>query len=160
MRRAQILAIVIASAVLPAWAQTRENINSPDGNVAIPALLKAAEDTWNRHDMTAFANLCHEDADWVSWTGNLSRGRAKIKEGHERIHRTYYKNSHHTLLRIEDLTFITSEIAIAHARTELSGDERSPGKVFQYRKTAVFTKRDGVWRIRAVHNTRLQEGIN
>ena len=160
MRGADILVIVLALAVLPAQAQTTEKINSPDGNVAIPALLKAEEDAWNRHDMTAFANLCHEDADWVSWTGNLSRGRAKIKEGHERVHRTYYKNSRLTLLRIEDLTFITPEIAIAHGRTEFSGDERSPGKVFQYRKTAVFTKRDGVWRIRAVHNTRLQEGVN
>jgi hypothetical protein len=32
--------------------------------------------------------------------------------------------------RIEDLRFITPDVAIAHVRSELSGDERAPGQTF------------------------------
>jgi hypothetical protein len=45
--------------------------------------------------------------------------------------------------------------ALAHVRSELSGDERTPGRTFPYRKTILFTRQNGVWGIRALHNTRL-----
>ena len=52
-------------------------------------------------------------------------------------------------------TFLTADIAVAHVRSELSGDARAPGQTFPYRKTILFTKQQGIWRIRALHNTRL-----
>jgi hypothetical protein len=58
--------------------------------------------------------------------------------------------------RIEDLTFLTPTVALAHVRSELTGDERTPGETFQYRKTILFTKKGEVWRIRALHNTRIR----
>ena len=60
--------------------------------------------------------------------------------------------------RIEDLTFLTPTVALAHVRSEMTGDERSPGETFQYRKTILFTKKDQVWRVRALHNTRIRPG--
>lgn len=123
---------------------------------AIMAILEAHEDRWNRHDMAGWAEILHQDADWVHWRGGYWRGKAEIKAGHEAIHGTFYKASRVSPQRIEDLTFLTPEIALAHVRSELTGDERAPGETFAYRKTILFTQQDGIWRIRALHNTRLQ----
>jgi hypothetical protein len=48
------------------------------------------------------------------------------------------------------------DIALAHVRSELTGDERSPGETFEYRKSALFTRKAGSWRIRGLHNTRIR----
>jgi uncharacterized protein (TIGR02246 family) len=122
---------------------------------AIQAVLKAHTEKWNVHDMDAWAEILHDDADWVHWRGGVWRGKAQIREGHREIHRTYYKATRMSPQRVEDLTFLTPEIALAHVRSELTGDERTPGQTFQYRKSIVFTKKAGVWRIRALHNTRI-----
>lgn len=138
----------------PACAQSQADTG------AIMAVLKAHEENWNRHDMDAWAEaILHEDADWVTWRGQYMHGKAAIKAGHEEIHRTFYKSSQLGPQHVEDLTFLTPEIALAHVRSELSGDERAPGRTFPYRKTIVFTKNAGNWRIRALHNTRL-EGVD
>jgi uncharacterized protein (TIGR02246 family) len=129
-----------------------------DARAAIMAVLKAHEENWNRHDIDAWADaILHEDADWVNWRGGYWHGKAAIKAGHQAIHKTFYKASRLSAQRIEDLTFITPDIALAHVRGELSGDERAPGQTFPYRKTILFTKQKGVWRIRALHNTRIQD---
>ena len=109
--------------------------------------------------MDAWTEILHEDADWVNWRGGYWHGKAAIKAGHEEIHRTFYKASRLGGQRVEDLAFLAPGVVLVHARGELSGDERAPDKTFRYRKTIVVTKRDGVWRIRALHNTRL-EGVD
>ena len=48
------------------------------------------EDAWNRHDMTAFAALFHDDADWVHWRGGTVVRRQAIHDGHKSVHDTYY----------------------------------------------------------------------
>jgi uncharacterized protein (TIGR02246 family) len=130
--------------------------NEEEARKAITKVLKAHEENWNRHDMDAWADaILHEDSDWVNWRGGYWHGKSEIREGHRAIHKAHYKNSVLSPQRIEDLTFITPEIALAHVRSELSGDERAAGKTFPYRKTILFTKQNGKWRIRALHNTRL-----
>ena len=104
--------------------------SKPDED-AIHAVLKTHTEKWNVHDMDAWAEILHDDADWVHWRGGVWRGKAQIREGHRQIHRTYYQATRMTPQRIEDLTFLTSEIALAHVRSELTGDERSPGQTFE-----------------------------
>ncbi len=123
---------------------------------AIAALLVAHTEKWNLHDIDAWAEILHDDADWVHWGGGYWRGKEQVKAGTQEIHRTYYRNSRMTAQRVEDLTFLSPDIALAHVRSELTGDERSPGVTFQYRKSALFTRKAGVWRIRALHNTRIR----
>jgi uncharacterized protein (TIGR02246 family) len=125
---------------------------------AIQALLVAHTEKWNVHDMDAWSDILHDDADWVHWGGGYWRGKQQIRDGHKEIHRTHYKATRMSPQRIEDLTFLTPTVALAHVRSELTGDERSPGETFQYRKTILFTKKDGAWRIRALHNTRIRPG--
>jgi uncharacterized protein (TIGR02246 family) len=146
----RICLICLLSALsVPAQAQSKADQD------AIQALLETHTEKWNIHDMDAWAEILHDDADWVHWRGGIWRGKAQIREGHREIHRTYYKATRMSAQRVEDLTFLAPEIALAHVRSEMTGDERSPGETFQYRKTIVFTKKTGMWRIRALHNTRI-----
>ncbi|HJY08320.1 MAG TPA: SgcJ/EcaC family oxidoreductase [Bryobacteraceae bacterium] len=123
---------------------------------SIGALLVAHTEKWNLHDIDAWAEILHDDADWVHWGGGYWRGKDEIKAGTKEIHRTYYRASRMTPQRVEDLTFLAPDIALAHVRSELTGDERAPGETFQYRKSALFTRKAGSWRIRALHNTRIR----
>jgi uncharacterized protein (TIGR02246 family) len=123
---------------------------------AIKALLVAHTEKWNVHDMDAWSDILHDDADWVHWGGGYWRGKQQIRDGHKEIHRTHYRATRMSPQRIEDLTFLAPTVALAHVRSELTGDERSPGETFQYRKTILFTKKGEVWRIRALHNTRVR----
>jgi uncharacterized protein (TIGR02246 family) len=149
------LALTITAAPL---ARTAATVQPGDdaARAEITAVLGAHTEYWNRHDMDTWADrILHEDSDWVNWRGGYWHGKAAIREGHRAIHKAHYRNSRLTPQRIEDLTFIGPETALAHVRSELSGDERAPGQTYTYRKTIVFTKQKGVWRIRALHNTRL-----
>jgi uncharacterized protein (TIGR02246 family) len=148
--------VVLMCRQVPAAMDESEQDNHEDARRAITAVLQAHQENWNRHDMAAWADaILHEDSDWVNWRGGYWSGKAAIRAGHEAIHKAQYKSSRLSAQRIEDLKFITPDIAIAHVRSELSGDERAPGQTFPYRKTILFTKHKGVWRIRALHNTRL-----
>jgi uncharacterized protein (TIGR02246 family) len=126
---------------------------------AIGAVLVAHTEKWNLHDIEAWAEILHDDADWVHWGGGYWHGKDQVTAGTKEIHRTYYRNSRMTPQRVEDLTFLSPEIALAHVRSELTGDERAPGETFQYRKTILFTKKAGSWRIRALHNTRIRANV-
>jgi uncharacterized protein (TIGR02246 family) len=158
LSRVTALAALFLAILGPAGSVGSE-ASRPESEVAkreIMAVLKAHEEYWNRHDMDSWADkILHEDSDWVNWRGGYWRGKAAIREGHRAIHAAHYKNSRLSPQRIEDLTFITPDIALAHVSSELSGDERAPGQAFPYRKTILFTKQQGAWRIRALHNTRI-----
>jgi uncharacterized protein (TIGR02246 family) len=149
---------LLAGIFLVANCEAQAQSKSDDD--AIRALLVTHTEQWNAHDMDAWSAILHDDADWVHWGGGYWRGKAAIVRGHRAIHAAHYKNTMMSPQRIEDLTFLTPETAIAHVRSEMSGDERSPGETFQYRKSIVFTKKSGIWRIRALHNTRIRPGVS
>lgn len=160
-RRWQIggLLAVLVSLSAASGCSTTAPAQGADDKAAILAVIAEFEDAWNRHDMEAFAALFHEDAAWVNWRGGYWRGIDEIKRGHTVIHQTFYKNTRMQTIAVEDVTFLTPVVAVTHDRNNMTGDERSPGQLLRYRKTMVWTKRNGVWRISAGHNTRLQEEI-
>ena len=148
--RRQLLVGSLVTLSAPAGARARTDEDE------IHALLVVHTEQWNLHDIDAWAEILHDDADWVHWGGGYWRGKSQIVAGTKEIHRTYYRASRMTPQRVEDLTFLTPDIALAHVRSELTGDERAPGETFQYRKSALFTRKAGSWRIRALHNTRIR----
>jgi uncharacterized protein (TIGR02246 family) len=152
------LFVITMIGLAPIVNNQSQKTKNEDAREAIMEVLKAHSEYWNRHDIDTWADkLLHEDSDWVNWRGGYWHGKAAIKAGIQAIHKTFYKSSQMTPHRVEDLTFLSPESALVHARSELSGDERSPGVTIQYRKTILFTKQNGVWRIRALHNTRLMD---
>ncbi len=127
---------------------------------AVERMVYDFEAAWNRHDMVAFANLFHDDAEWVHWRGGLWSGKPAIYEGHRLIHETYYRNTRATVQGIEALAFLAPTVAYLRVRSDMVGDERSPGQTFRYRRTMLLTRQDGVWRIARGHNTRIADGLD
>jgi uncharacterized protein (TIGR02246 family) len=120
------------------------------------AILQSWERSWNSHDMHAFANLFHEDAVWILWTGNVWKGRTAIENGHANVHKTYFRNSIQTE-ELEELTFVGSEVAVVRFNSTLTGDERYPDKIIRSRKLLVVTKRNNVWKVGWGQNTRFAD---
>lgn len=157
-----VLSVALALlAAAPARAQTIvlhpavTQAAADSARAAIEGLLDTHVREWNRHDIDRWIEAVHDDADWVHWRGGYWRGKAAIKAGHEQIHRTYYRNTVLSPKRIEDMAFLAPDVVLVHVRGEMSGDERSPGNVIPYRTSFIYTRKDGVWKVRAVHNTRL-----
>ena len=69
--------------------QTVTPVPPSDAKFKIEAALAALEDSWNHHDMTAFAAQFTQDADFVNVAGMLQRGRPAIEAQHVAIHKTF-----------------------------------------------------------------------
>ena len=154
-----MLRYVIVSALLLALAPL-QCLPSEDARAAdreqVTAIVQAWERAWNDHDMHALANLFHEDAIWVLWTGEVWSGRPRIEDGFAAVHKTVYRNSIQRE-RLEELTFVGPDAAVVRFESTLTGDERRPGEVVRSRKILVVTRRDGIWRIGWGQNTRFAD---
>jgi uncharacterized protein (TIGR02246 family) len=122
----------------------------------VKAVVAELAENWNRYDITAFAALFAENADFVNVIGMHWHGRQEIETKHAQSHRTIFRNS---VLRIAEVTvrFLNPNIALAHARTELKGAEslREPvaPEVRRSLLTCVLTRAADRWLIAAAHNT-------
>lgn len=132
-----------------------QNSNETKDEVAVRAVIKNYENSWNKHDAISLANLYHVDASKVNWYGTYYKGKDSIQALYKTIHNSYYKSSHFKTLSIEDLTFVKPDVVIIHCLDELTGDERNPKQIFHHRRTIVLTKREDVWKILAVQNAKL-----
>ncbi len=129
-RRVSLLALgVVVGLCLdrPAEAQQAPSERTADRQ-QISAILTRWENAWNTHDMAAFAALFHEDGVWVLWTGAVWTGRQAIQEGHAEAHKTIFRNSTQRE-RLEELTFVGPDAAVARFCSTLTGDERQPDKL-------------------------------
>jgi len=125
-------------------------------SIQIIAIIQSWESSWNSHDMYAFANLFHEDATWILWTGDVWKGRQTIEDGHANVHKTYFRNSIQKE-QLEELTFVGSDVAIVRFNSTLTGDEREPDRIIRSRKILLITKRNNVWKVGWGQNTRFRE---
>jgi uncharacterized protein (TIGR02246 family) len=140
------------------FAIVRANDGSAKDRELITAILGRWEEAWNTHDMTAFAELFHEDGVWVLWTGDVWTGRRRIEEGHAAVHKTIFRNSIQRE-HLEELTFVGPDAAIVRFCSVLTGSEQSPNQPIRSRKFVVVTKRQGVWKMSWGQNTRLRDDV-
>ena len=154
MRKTQIPFLALALAVLPAWAQTKENTADPK---VIEAIAARWQDAWNRHDMDALASLHAEDIDFVTVSGPRGwlKGRQQFKDAHAEVHKSMFKES---ILAIKEthVKFIRPDVVIAHVLWQTKGDrvpDRKPGEQRDGIFTWVVEKRGGNWLIIASQNT-------
>lgn len=122
-------------------------------------LIKNYEDAWNRHDPKDLADNYTADATWVNWFGGYYKGRDDIQFHYQQVHATYFKSTHYYTRGVEDITYPYPGLAISHVRTGLDGDERFPGQTFEFRRMIVLVKRDGLWKILAGQNAKLEKGM-
>ena len=125
---------------------------------AIRETVRQMEETWNRHDMKAYAALLTEDVQWVNIVGMWWQGKADVYKAHEEFHRTSFRN---VSIHIEQVAVrkLSAEIAIAviteskDAFTTPSGQTRPKGQnrlSLILRKTGDSGER---WLICHCHNT-------
>lgn len=126
---------------------------------AIKQLVTNYENAWNKHDSKGLADNYDTNATWVNWFGAYYSGKKDIQDHYEAVHTTYFKASQYYTRSIEDILFIKPDVAISHVRTGLTGDARYPGQTFEFRRTIVLTKHDGIWLILAGQNAKLNDGV-
>ena len=129
--------------------------NLDEDDMSIKAAVTGFVESWNHHDMQAFANLFAENADFVNVIGLWWRDRAEIQKRHEAIHASRMKNSHLTASETT-VRFLRPDVAIVHVRWELTGESSPDGSTAPPRKglmTQVIAKTDGKWLIAACQNT-------
>ncbi len=140
----------------PAQPRTQQ-VETAALSVSDPAALTVLfEETWNRHDMEAYGQLFHEDADFVNRFGGHYAGRDEIILRHREIHDTIYSDS--TLaVDAPEVTPISSDAVILRFYMRLTAGAAHPAGPHQADALmlAVATRKDGVWRVQAAQNTTL-----
>lgn len=128
-------------------------ITNPE--IEVKTVVQALTDSWNRHDMPAYAARFTEDADFVNVLGMHMKGRAAIEAQHVAIHRTIFRNS--TLRTLEcSVRLLSPSVALAHVHWEMTGHEPVAGWNADIRKgvlTAALVQQNGRWLVTALQNT-------
>jgi uncharacterized protein (TIGR02246 family) len=120
----------------------------------INGIFERWENAWNTHNGRAWAELFHDDATWILWTGAVWKGRDVIEKGIGDAYGTVYRESKQSS-EPQEIRAVAPDVVIARSLTTLTGDAREPGATIYGRKLLVLTKRDGVWRVLYGQNTRL-----
>ncbi|MGE5319417.1 MAG: SgcJ/EcaC family oxidoreductase [Hyphomicrobiaceae bacterium] len=128
---------------------------------AVIQVVNAFADCWNKHDMSAFAELFAEDAEFVNVVGLWWKGRAEIKAAHEFTHQTIFKESRLSISGIST-RFPAPDIAIARCRWTLEGHVSPEGARLPPRNGILvhtLRRHGGPWRIIDSQNTDIIEGV-
>ncbi|MFZ1140326.1 MAG: SgcJ/EcaC family oxidoreductase [Candidatus Sulfotelmatobacter sp.] len=75
--------------------------HSKDATESVKSVVASLAESWNRHDMAAFAAAFAENADFVNVIGMHWQGRQEIEIKHAQTHRTIFRNS---VLQIVEVT--------------------------------------------------------
>jgi uncharacterized protein (TIGR02246 family) len=118
---------------------------------AIRKLYNEFQAAWNRHDVKALGDMYALDGDHREPDGTMYKGRDEILALLKKQHASFFKDT--TLaLDIEDVWFITAQVALVDGAYTLSGAKLPDGTALPARKghlTAIFLKERGRWWIEA-----------
>ena len=116
----------------------------------------AFQAVWNAHDMAALGALFDEDATFVNRFGHYVQGIDEIVALHAPIHETIYRDS--TLENeLIDVAHIADGAVVIHFWSRLTAGAAHPAgpHAVDTLVLAVLTKRNEIWRIRALENVTL-----
>jgi uncharacterized protein (TIGR02246 family) len=122
---------------------------------AIRAIGVRLLETWNAHDMKAFAALFREDAEFVNVYGMWWTGRERIQAEHEATHATVFRQSRLSATEMR-VKLLRPDVASLHMLWHLTGIVLPNGQALQDRKGVLvcFLAKDArEWGIAAAQNT-------
>jgi uncharacterized protein (TIGR02246 family) len=120
---------------------------------AIRDVVAGMSAAWEAGDGAAFAEFYAEDADQTVWSGRYIKGRDDIREGHQQIFDSIYKDTRMDK-KIKAIRFITDDVCLVHLESTIVGPESSLGSGMQSRPLLVLKRQaDGRWLIEALQNT-------
>lgn len=118
----------------------------------IPYRFKEA---WNRYDPDGIADLFYEDADFINVTGKWWDNKTDIWKAHDFGLRIIFQHSRLEVLKVK-VKNPTDDIAIVHARIQLSGQTENKGERAGERRTMflfVARKEKEAWLVVSAQNT-------
>lgn len=120
--------------------------------------LDAQTDHWIRHEMDAWGAYFTDDCDFITHRGVWWRTRRDNVEGHKDVPASVIAQKRNYTQEIVDIAAIAPDVALVHTRWSWP-DHALPGADAPEDRTGLITmvlvRRDGAWKIRAVHNTRV-----
>ena len=137
---------------------TQQHTSIADDVAAIRALFSELAARWNQGDGAAFGALFTDDADYIDVIGTHMHGAAAIGRAHQQMFATFFKGSVLEYMDEDaDVQFIAPDVALVIHRgaTRLAGQATAPYDR-QSINTNLLLERDGVWRVRAFRNSRIQ----
>jgi uncharacterized protein (TIGR02246 family) len=93
---------------------------------AIRDLEARWQDGWNRHDISALADLFTEDADFVTVIGKWCKGKKEFYDYHVRLHQVMFKDSIWKTTNTQ-IRFLQPDVAIVHVNWGITGDRDADG---------------------------------
>jgi uncharacterized protein (TIGR02246 family) len=148
MRSLIILAVGLASITMiaPALAQSAAD------ETAIRKVTEQFAPAWAKGDDKSLGALYTADADYVSSTGLVAKGRTEIEKAYATQFTGVYKG---TSLKagVTNVRFLKPDVAIVNGTFEVSGMRGSDGKEVPPRNgisTSVVVKQNGQWLITAL----------
>lgn len=118
----------------------------------------AFQNAWNAHDMTAFAELFHDDATFVNRFGHYVKGVDAIVAMHRPIHETIYRDS--TLSNeLIDINHLGDGVAVMHFWSRLATGAAHPAGAHDVDTLilAVLTRKNDLCRIQSLENVTLTD---
>jgi uncharacterized protein (TIGR02246 family) len=148
-----VVAMVVASSSSMAGSTSNVGGMRADekNEEAIRALYKSFMEAWNRHDPAALSMMWALDGDHVEPDGRHADGRDAVLDLLTRQHGSVFKTTELTL-GIEDVWFITGDVALVDGTYTLSGIVAPDGTQLPPRKgalTSVLMLENGKWWIAA-----------
>jgi uncharacterized protein (TIGR02246 family) len=150
---ALLVAATFLTLVPPAVAATL----SKEDDQGIRKTVMGIEESWNTHDMKAFAKLLREDAEWINVVGMHWHGRDAVVKAHAIFHETMFKDCR---LRTDamEIRALGSGQAIAVVTTTQDGFTTPGGHVMpkgQTKQSYVLAKESDGWKIVHAQNVRI-----
>ena len=122
---------------------------------AVRKVLAEYADSWNRHDMQAFARIFTDDVDYVNIAGKHWSGVQENVQRHAELFQNRLKTVVQTPTSVQ-IRFVTPDVALVHTTWEATGWSRPTGEAVPVLKeitTMVMVKTNGKWLITAFQNT-------
>ncbi|MCP2259611.1 hypothetical protein LX15_003316 [Streptoalloteichus tenebrarius] len=125
---------------------------------AVRALAASLARAWDQGDADAYGAAFTEDAEYVTFMGDLARGRREIVESHRWLFATVLRGSRMTGFGAEaGVRFLTPDVALlvsTEGGVALPGQELTPDRLSTVSLVAV--RRPEGWRFAHFQNTRRQ----
>ncbi len=121
-------------------------------NDILPAAFEELQRAWNSGDGAHFGELFADDADFVDIRGTRHRGKGAIAGGHQAILDTIYRGST-VRYGVVDQAVLAEGCLLGTVEATLDVPDGPLAGVNRSTITAVMTRTDAGWKIRAFHNT-------
>jgi uncharacterized protein (TIGR02246 family) len=158
--RARVAMIGLVILILPSLAAySAPQLDHSADTQAIRDIEAHWQDGWNRHDISALADLFTEDADFVTVIGRWCKGKKDFHDYHVLLHKVMFKDSIWKTTNTQ-IRFLKPDVAIVHVNWGITGDRNADGTPRNNPRDGIFTqvmvKQNGQWLISASQNTNIE----